>query len=96
MTFVTNDVDNEMNGIGMLLETRGDRIETRLQLRQESNEFLRRESHRRVLHQEVDHLHSPKISFEIQFARRMKQLLEQWRSRCAFRNPFQKFRCRRP
>ena len=74
--FVMNDVDGEMHLVGMRLQARGDRIETRLQFRQQVDEFLRRPFDRRMLDQKIDHLHAPEIGVEILFPLRFEQFVE--------------------
>ena len=71
-----HDIDGEMHLVGLRLQARGNRIESRLQFRQHVDEFLRRPFDRRMLDQKIDHLHAPEISVEILFPFRLEQVGE--------------------
>src|SRR4030095_12946926 len=49
MTFVTDDVHNEMHLVGVRPQTRGHRIKPRLQFREQGDKLFRREASRRML-----------------------------------------------
>jgi len=63
-----HDVDGEMHLLGMCFQARRDGIQARLQFRQGVHKFLRCPFYGWMLDQEVDDLHAPQVTVEIQFA----------------------------
>ena len=94
VTCVMHHVDREVDLVRMRFQTRRDRIQTRLQFREDFDEFLRRNFDRRMLGQEVDHLHAPEVTVEVFLPFRIEQLGDQRRRARPFGDHFQKFRRR--
>ena len=74
VAFVAHDVEREVDGVGKDFRTGGDGIEARLQLRQQADEFLRREFDRRMFDQKIDHLQAVEVGVEILFPLGMRAI----------------------
>ncbi len=79
VTFVCDDVDDEVHRLRERLQAGGSGIEPRLQFGEQTNELGRLESDRGMLDQEIDDPHAPEIGVEFLFAFRIEQLVEERR-----------------
>ena len=79
-TFVSHNIDNQVHLVGKDAQAGSNRVQSRLQFRQQPDKFLGSQFDRRMLEQEIDYLGAPKIIFEIVFTVRAQQLREHRRS----------------
>src|SRR5919108_123079 len=94
VTFVAHDIHDQMHLIGKGLQAGSNGIKTRLQFRQQTDKFFRREPHRRMLNEEIDDFHAPEVSLEVLFTIRSEKIMQRWRSVRALSDGFQKLGCR--
>src|SRR4029077_9122752 len=84
VTLVADHVDDEMDLVGISAKTGSDRIQARLQLRQQADKFCRGEFCRRMINKKIHYFHSPQIRFQVLLASRREQFAKEWCGRSAF------------
>ena len=88
MRFIANDIDDQVHRLGIDAQRTRDRVEARLQFREQANEFIWLKFGRRMLQEEIDHLHPPKVNLEIVLVIGLKQFFQQRSGRGALDDCF--------